>query len=290
MKVVYIDHDPEISEQSELEHFSAVLWCAHQIAIQLETEKEKSRKRKTLKHYNGKSMRTSYQHKKARLQLAENGFFGVFEYIALHNQTGAKRGSSGASNLAQEPSAKERPVLEEEEESSLEDGAVEADMSTAATSATSATVTPASTTPASVMPTSATPTSMTPASVMPTSTTPTSMTPASMTPTSMDVGATPVSVTAACAMTASVVVSSSANATTAGMTAPSATAIGAVTPNATAIAMASDVAVEAMEVEVDVVTFDAATDWGAEVVVEAEKSHTNGPQDDNWWVLKVRDS
>ncbi|KAH9055106.1 hypothetical protein EDB83DRAFT_2521306 [Lactarius deliciosus] len=45
---------PEIAEQSELEHFSAVLQRAQQIAVQLEKEKEKSRKRKTPKRYTGK--------------------------------------------------------------------------------------------------------------------------------------------------------------------------------------------------------------------------------------------
>ena len=36
--------DSEIVEQSELDHFSAVLRCAQQIAIQLDKDKDKSRK------------------------------------------------------------------------------------------------------------------------------------------------------------------------------------------------------------------------------------------------------
>src|SRR6266702_3905761 len=161
---------PEIAEQSELEHFSAVLQHAQQIAIQLEKEKERSRKRKTPRRYTGKSLKTSYWHKRARLQLAEKGFLGVFEYISLQKHARAQKASNGASDLTQEPSAKEGPVPEEEEEEeegpvpeeeeeeSLDDGAVDADISAAvamsasvtAASATSASVTAASTTPASV--------------------------------------------------------------------------------------------------------------------------------------------
>ena len=87
------DHDPsdgpEITEQSELDHFSAILQHAQKLAIQLEKEKEKSRKRKTPRHYTGNSLKTSYRRKKAKLQLAEKGFLGVFEYLGLQKQTGA---------------------------------------------------------------------------------------------------------------------------------------------------------------------------------------------------------
>ncbi|KAH9039781.1 hypothetical protein EDB85DRAFT_1887197 [Lactarius pseudohatsudake] len=340
------DHDPsdgpEISEQSELEHFSAVLQRAQQIAVQLEEEKERSRKRKTPKHYNRKSLRTSYRHKKARLQLAEKGFIGVFEYIDLQNHTGAKRGSNGASDLTQKPSAKERPLPEEEEESSPEDGAMEADTSAAAatsagvtaTSAASTSVTAASTAPtcvtaASTMPVHVTAASTTPASVTPTSVTtasamPTNVTAASATPASASVmalsmtaasttaasttaasmtpaSATPTNVTAlstipASAMPTSVMAASAtlapASVMTTSVTAPGATApniVATITTslNAAAPNMAGtnvDVAVEAMEVEVEVeaATFDAAEDRAVEVV----KSHPNGPQDDNWRVLK----
>ncbi|KAH9014560.1 hypothetical protein EDB85DRAFT_1899154 [Lactarius pseudohatsudake] len=74
---------PEIAEQSELEHFSAVLQRAQQIAVQLEKEKEKSKKCKTPNRYTGKSQMTSYRHKRARFQLAEKGFFRVFKYFDL---------------------------------------------------------------------------------------------------------------------------------------------------------------------------------------------------------------
>ncbi|KAH9038697.1 hypothetical protein EDB85DRAFT_1887750 [Lactarius pseudohatsudake] len=335
------DHDPsdgpEISEQSELEHFSAVLQHAQQIAVQLEEEKERSRKRKTPKYYNGKSLRTSYRHKKARLQLAEKGFIGVFEYIDLQNHTGAKRGSNGASDLTQKPSAKERPLPEEEEESSPEDGAMEADTSAAAatsagmtaTSAASTSVTAASTAPtrmtatstmparvtaASTTPASTTPTSVTTASVMPTNVTAASATPASASVTALSMtaasttaarmtlaSATPTNVTApstipASAMPTSVTAASATLAPASAMT-TSVTAPGATAPNVVATIMTSlnaaapntagmnvDVAVEAMEVEVEVeaATFDAAEDRAVEVV----KSHPNGPQDDNWRVSK----
>ena len=53
----------EIIEQSELDHFSAVLQSAQQIAIQLEKEKEKSRKCKTPKQYKGNSLKTLSWHK-----------------------------------------------------------------------------------------------------------------------------------------------------------------------------------------------------------------------------------
>jgi hypothetical protein len=75
----------EIAEQSELEHFSAVLQRAQKIAIQLEKDKDKlrTRKCKTPRQYTGNSLKTKYRHKKARLQLAEKGFIGVFEYLDL---------------------------------------------------------------------------------------------------------------------------------------------------------------------------------------------------------------
>ncbi|KAH9048706.1 hypothetical protein EDB84DRAFT_1434116 [Lactarius hengduanensis] len=80
---------PEISGQLELDHFSAVLRHAQQIAIKLEKENERSRKCKTLRHYTGNSLKTSYQHKKTKVQLAEKGFLGVFEYLDLQKQTRA---------------------------------------------------------------------------------------------------------------------------------------------------------------------------------------------------------
>ncbi len=246
------DHDPsnrpEIAEQSELEHFSAVLQRAQQIAIQLEKKKEMSRKRKTPRHYTGKSLKTSYRHKRARLQLAEKGFLGVFEYIGLQKHTRAQKVSNGASDLTQEPSAKEGPVPEEEEEEeegpipeeeeeeSLDDGAVDADISTAAAML-------ASTTAASAMSTSVTAASAMSTSVTAASAMSTSVTAASMTPTS---------VTVASAMTTS-------------MTAPGVMAVGATAPDAAAAIMNA-----------------------VAVVVEVVKGHPNGPRQDNQALKMVR--
>lgn len=134
------DHNgPEITEQSELEHFSAVLQCAQQVAIQLEKEKLESRKRKTPRQYMGNSLQTKYRHKKARLQLAEKGFLGVFQYLELQKHRAARASSGAPSNLEKGPSAKEQPVPEEEEEeSSSEDGGVEENLAAPASSITAA--------------------------------------------------------------------------------------------------------------------------------------------------------
>ena len=127
------DHDPsdrsEIIEQSELDHFSAVLQCAQQIASQLEKEKDKSRKRKTPKQYRGNSLKTLSRRKRAKLQLAEKGFLGVFEFLNLQKQTELEQLSTGATNnLTRTQSAKQDPVREEEEEDSPDEDGVKADM------------------------------------------------------------------------------------------------------------------------------------------------------------------
>jgi hypothetical protein len=153
--------EPEIVEQSELDHFCVVLQCTQQIVVQLEKEQNKSKKRKTPKQYTGNSQKTLSRHKQARLQLEEKGFLGVFEFLELQKQTAAKKARNRAQDrargdLTQEQSVKdlERPV-QEEEESSPEDDAVEVDMTAAAvmmpinvttttpTSATSANLEPA---------------------------------------------------------------------------------------------------------------------------------------------------
>ena len=139
------DHDAdqppdeaEIVEQSELDHFCAVLQCAQQIAVQLEKEKNESRKRKTPKQYAGNSLKTLSRRKQARLQLAEKGFLGVFEFLDHQKQTAVKKASNqAAGNLTQEQSAKDSGQLaQEEEESSPEDSddAVEADKTASAAS------------------------------------------------------------------------------------------------------------------------------------------------------------
>jgi hypothetical protein len=100
----------------------------------------RTRKRKTPRQYTGNSLKTKYRHKKARLQLAEKGFIGVFEYLDLQKQAAAKNTRNGAtSNLTQEPSAQKHPVPEEEEESSTEDD----EMTAAAAMATSTSTTAA---------------------------------------------------------------------------------------------------------------------------------------------------
>ena len=114
---------PDITKQSDLDRFSAVLHCAQQVAIQLEIEKLESRKRKTPRQYTGNSLRTLQRHKRSRLQLAEKGYHGVFDYIDLQkHRTAARASNKVASNLEKGPSAKEQPIPEEEEEESADDG------------------------------------------------------------------------------------------------------------------------------------------------------------------------
>jgi hypothetical protein len=98
---------PDITKQLELEHFTAVLQCAQQVAIQLKKDKLKSRKRKTPRQYTGNSLRTLHRHKKARIQLSEKGFLGVFEYLELQKHRMARASNGATSNLAKGPSAKE---------------------------------------------------------------------------------------------------------------------------------------------------------------------------------------
>ncbi|KAF8266886.1 hypothetical protein EI94DRAFT_1701400 [Lactarius quietus] len=143
------DHDhskvSDIVEESELDHFSAVLQRAQQIAIQLEKEKQHSRKRKTPKQYKGNSLKTISRHKRTKLQLAEKGFLGVFEFLNLPRPGGKRSGASEPSaqattDLTQATSAKGHLIREEEEEEdSPEEDAVNVDMTMATVTAAGAT-------------------------------------------------------------------------------------------------------------------------------------------------------
>lgn len=126
--------DSEIVEQSELDHFSAVLRCAQQIAIQLDKDKDKSRKRKIPRQYKGNSLKTISRRKRAKLQLAEKGFLGIFEFLNLPKQGGVKESSAGTTNnLAQVQSTNGNPIREEEEEDSTGEDAVKVDVMEAVT-------------------------------------------------------------------------------------------------------------------------------------------------------------
>ena len=114
---------PDITKQSDLDRFSAVLQCAQQVAIWLEKEKLESRKWKTPRQYTGNSLRMLQRHKKSRLQLAEKGYHGVFDYMNLQkHRTAARANKRVASDLEKGPSAKGQPIPEEEEEESADDG------------------------------------------------------------------------------------------------------------------------------------------------------------------------
>ncbi|KAH9053760.1 hypothetical protein EDB87DRAFT_1704770 [Lactarius vividus] len=133
---------PEIAEQSELEHFSAVLRHAQQVAIQLEREREVSRKRRTPRQYTGNSQKTLYRRKKTKLQLAEKGFLGIFEYLDHHSQR--------ANNRAMSPgvTAMTTVVADVTVANTMAAGATAA-ADTATTNTTTASSTAANTTPAS---------------------------------------------------------------------------------------------------------------------------------------------
>ncbi|KAH9019768.1 hypothetical protein EDB85DRAFT_1896493 [Lactarius pseudohatsudake] len=137
---------PEIAEQSELEHFSAVLRHAQQVAIQLEREREISRKRKTPRQYTGnsQSQKTLYRRKKTKLQLAEKGFLGIFEYLDRHSQRANNRATSPGMTAMTTAVAGVTAA-----NATAADATVAADMAAANTttaSSTAANTTPASTT------------------------------------------------------------------------------------------------------------------------------------------------
>ncbi|KAH9016315.1 hypothetical protein EDB85DRAFT_1898189 [Lactarius pseudohatsudake] len=203
---------PEIAEQSELEHFSAVLRHAQQVAIQLEREREISRKHKTPRQYTGNSQKTLYRRKKTKLQLAEKGFLGIFEYLDRHSQRANNRATSPGMT------AMTMAVAGVTAANTTAAGAtVAADMAAANTttaSSTAANTTPASTTAVNMATANTTATDTT-ATVAAASTTAASTTAANtMTPT----GATAAGVAAANTTAAKATV---ANATAANTTAPS---------------------------------------------------------------------
>ena len=107
----------------------------------------KSRKRKTPKQYTGNSLKTLSRQKRAKTQLAEKGFLGVFEFLDLQKQTAAEKASNQAIDLTEEQSEKgsERSAQEEEEssDSSPEDGPDAVSVDVTAAAGTSANVTAA---------------------------------------------------------------------------------------------------------------------------------------------------
>ena len=84
--------------------------------IQLEKEKINSQKWKTPEQYTGNSLKTLSRRKRAKVQLAEKGFLGVFEYLDLQKQITADKASNETIDLTEEQS--ERYLEREEEESS----------------------------------------------------------------------------------------------------------------------------------------------------------------------------
>ncbi|KAH9019297.1 hypothetical protein EDB83DRAFT_162376 [Lactarius deliciosus] len=237
---------PEIAKQSELEHFSAVLRHAQQVAIQLEKEREISRKRKTPRQYTGNSQKTLYRRKKTKLQLAEKGFLGIFEYLDHHSQR-ANNGATSPGVTAMTTAVAGITAA----------NATAADM--AAANTTSASSTAANTTPASTTVASTTAAN-------------------TMTPT----GATAAGVAAANTTAAKATV---ANVTAANTTAPSTMAVNTLANTVAASTMAADVtAANTMPVvgptairvgpwpvdmdDVEVVTID---EEGLEVATEVEE-------------------
>ena len=79
-------HGLEIVEQSELDHFSAVLQKAQELAAEAERKKTGKRPR----HYDGKSKRTLKRHKKKQEALAAQGYLSVFDFMA-HVEEKAKK-------------------------------------------------------------------------------------------------------------------------------------------------------------------------------------------------------
>jgi hypothetical protein len=71
------DDGLEIVEQSALDHFNAVLQEAQKLAAKAEREKPQMRP----KRYTGKSKRTLKRCRKCREDLAEQGYFSVFEFM-----------------------------------------------------------------------------------------------------------------------------------------------------------------------------------------------------------------
>jgi len=67
------DLEPEIIEQSALDHFSAILQKAQRLAA--EAERQNSRKRK----YDGTSKSTQKHYRKARKDLAKKGYPSILD-------------------------------------------------------------------------------------------------------------------------------------------------------------------------------------------------------------------
>jgi hypothetical protein len=87
----YSDDDPGVVEQSELDHFNAILQKAQYLAAEAERQKKPQKRPKT---YNGNSKRTRRRHKKQQKDLAKQGYLPVFDFIA-HIKAGSAGSVSG---------------------------------------------------------------------------------------------------------------------------------------------------------------------------------------------------
>lgn len=83
------DDDLEIVEQSELDHFCAILQKAQRLAADAERETTKSRKRP--RKYDGKSKRTLKRREKEQERLEKEGQLSVFGFMARMKERADQR-------------------------------------------------------------------------------------------------------------------------------------------------------------------------------------------------------
>ena len=95
--------EPEIVEQSALKHFNAVLQEAQRLAAAAEREKPW----KHPKWYQGNSKRTQKRHKKYQEDLAKQGYFSVFKFLALVKERAQKKALKQGQASESEESAPE---------------------------------------------------------------------------------------------------------------------------------------------------------------------------------------
>ncbi|KAH9017872.1 hypothetical protein EDB85DRAFT_1897458 [Lactarius pseudohatsudake] len=271
---------PEIFGQSELDHFSAVLRHAQQIAIELEKENERSRKRKTPRHYTGDSLKTSYRRKKAKTQLAEKGFLGVFEYLDLQKQTRATSITAASVTEASVPAANATGA------------------SAAAANATTATATAASPSTASATAASLSTTAASTVAANTITATATAASPSTASATAANLSAMAASTAPASVMAAR---ATTTNATASSAMAMSTTALAtnATAPNTTITTVSAATATGAAATVVIAPNVPTAFDAGpgtSDMVTDAEtvvaeagvESHPNGPQQDDQASKTVR--
>jgi hypothetical protein len=108
-----LDDGLEIVEQSELDHFNAILQTAQRLAAESEKKAPKRPKR-----YDGKSKKTLKRHKKVRENHAKQGYLSVFEFIAYAKEKAKKREQL----MARAAQARAIEIEQESEESAPEDG------------------------------------------------------------------------------------------------------------------------------------------------------------------------